>query len=206
MTRYTDQDRVVALAGVFQSVSLVDGLARKGELPEEGLEISIGAILNDSPVDVISVYRDLSSLRMGLTAIVDTFGAQAKKDDMELLGYILACMHLERKLNKDSARLRGIQSGIAQVQDQVRHFSLTHENVIANIASIYVTHVSQLKPRVMVKGERVFLANPRNINRIRSLLLSAIRSAVLWQQCGGGRLDLLVKRRKIAAVASDLLR
>ena len=117
----------------------------------------------------------------------------------------MSCMHLERKLNRKRQLIKGIRSGLDRAKAQVEQFSLVHENVIANLADIYVTHISTLKPRMMVKGEHTYLSNRRNINRIRALLLSAIRAAVLWQQCGGSRMDLFVRRKAIAAVAADLL-
>lgn len=205
MSRYTEQDKVIALAGLFQAVTLVNGLAKRGELPEEGLAVAIRSVLDESPPDVVSIYDDISCLKTGLTSLVACMGSARSVEDAELLGYALSCMHLERKLSRKRQLIQGIRAGLDRASEQVDQFSLVHENVIANLANIYVTHVSTLKPRIMVKGEQAYLSNRRNINRIRALLLAAIRAAVLWQQCGGGRMDLFVRRKAIAATAAELL-
>ena len=57
----------------------------------------------------------------------------------------------------------------------------------------------------MVRGEPLHLQNPENVNRIRALLLAAIRSAMLWRQCGGRRLHILLGRKKLWRMADALL-
>ena len=41
--------------------------------------------------------------------------------------------------------------------------------------------------------------------QIRSLLLAAVRAAVLWRQMGGSQLRLLMRRREYAMLARGLL-
>lgn len=205
MSRFSEQDKVIALAGLFQAVTLVNGLAKRGELSEEDLAVSVRSVLDESPPDVISIYDNVSCLKTGLASLSTCMGPTRTAEEAELLGYALSCMHLERKLSRKRQVFQGIRAGLDRAREQVEQFSLVHENVIANLANIYVTHVSTLKPRIMVKGEQAYLSNRRNINRIRALLLAAIRAAVLWQQCGGGRMDLFVRRKTIAATAAELM-
>jgi len=42
-------------------------------------------------------------------------------------------------------------------------------------------------------------------NLIRSLLLAGVRSAILWRQCGGRKLQLLFGRKKVINASKDLL-
>ncbi|MCB1807912.1 MAG: DUF489 family protein, partial [Candidatus Competibacteraceae bacterium] len=49
------------------------------------------------------------------------------------------------------------------------------------------------------------LNRPDNANRIRTLLLAGLRSAVLWRQKGGGRLTLLLRRKALLAQAQAML-
>jgi len=58
----------------------------------------------------------------------------------------------------------------------------------------------------MIRGEQSHLLNENTAARIRTLLLAGIRSAVLWQQLGGGKWKLFLKRKKYVAVAENLLR
>ena len=114
-------------------------------------------------------------------------------------------MVLERRLIKNPQMLETISSGIERASNQVEHFSLLHDNVIASLAHIYSQTISTIKPRIMVQGEHVYISNPNLANRIRAVLLSAIRSAVLWRQCGGTRWQLLLQRRAIVEEATRLL-
>ena len=76
---------------------------------------------------------------------------------------------------------------------------------MAGLADCYRQTVSTLQPRVIVNGDPAILENPDNQNLIRALLLAAIRAAVLWRQCGGGRLTLVLRRRALVEAAAGLL-
>ena len=57
----------------------------------------------------------------------------------------------------------------------------------------------------MVNGEQNFVSNATNANKIRALLLAAIRSAVLWRQCGGTRWQMLFQRKAILAETQKIV-
>lgn len=101
--------------------------------------------------------------------------------------------------------LNKISEGIEKTQGQIEHFGSEHANIYASLGGLYSDTISQLNPRIMVSGEPNVLNNTDNANKIRTLLLSSIRSAVLWQQLGGSRWQLLFKRKKIIAIANDLI-
>ena len=77
--------------------------------------------------------------------------------------------------------------------------------MVACLAETYSETVSTLSPRIMVTGEPNLLNRPEIANRIRALLLAGMRAAVLWHQCGGGRLKLLFQARKTVEQARQLL-
>ena len=49
----------------------------------------------------------------------------------------------------------------------------------------------------MVSGKPQYLQSERTTDWIRTLLLAGIRSATLWSQLGGGRFELMFRRKKI---------
>jgi high frequency lysogenization protein len=57
----------------------------------------------------------------------------------------------------------------------------------------------------MVNGESHYLTRPDMANKIRACLLAGIRSATLWQQCGGTRWKFLFYRKKMLLVLHDLI-
>jgi high frequency lysogenization protein len=87
----------------------------------------------------------------------------------------------------------------------IKHFSETHDNVIAGLAEIYSDTISTFSFRIQVMGEYQHLQQPRIANRIRTLLFAGIRSAVLWRQLGGRRLKIILYRNKITRNAEQLL-
>jgi high frequency lysogenization protein len=83
---------------------------------------------------------------------------------------------------------------------------MLHPNLLAHLADIYSRTLSQLQPRIMVRGESNYLQNPDNQNRIRSLLLAGVRAAWLWRQVGGNRWKILFGRHKLLDEANRYLR
>ena len=119
--------------------------------------------------------------------------------------YAASLLHLERKLVRSQALLGVLRDGIDDASRQVEHFPATHDNVVAKLADIYANTVSTLQPRIMVQGEPKYLSQSGNADRIRALLLSGIRAAVLWRQLGGNRLRLLFSRSRIVRCAHAML-
>ena len=73
------------------------------------------------------------------------------------------------------------------------------------VAQLYTETISQLTPRIVVNGRPQYLKMERVVNWVRSLLLAGLRSAVLWDQLGGGRMELMFGRRKMLDQAQQLL-
>ena len=60
--------------------------------------------------------------------------------------------------------------------------------------------------RIVVTGSAEHLENSRNADIVRSLLLAGVRAAFLWQQLGGSRWRLALRRRKMLQQAQSLSR
>jgi len=198
-------DTTLALAGIIQATKLVQEIAYHGAADQAVFEICIRSLFETSPKDTASIYGGANGVRKGLVLLAEQLGDKQHKRDMELTKYVISVMHLERKLVGKPDMLKVLAQGIERAREQSRYFSVTHENVIANLADLYVNTISTLSPRIIVNGEHSYLSDPDNANRVRALLLAAIRSAVLWRQCGGNRLQLLLSRGKIIQTAERIL-
>lgn len=198
-------DKTIALAGIFQAVTLVSRVAHRGSAEQGAFEACIKSLLVTAPNSSEDVYGSITQLRTGLEAIRQQLTSSGNKKEIELLRYAIALLHLERKLSKRADLMEKISSGIDKAQRQTEHFHPTHENVIAGLADTYLNTVSTLSPRIMVSGADTYLQNADNANKIRALLLAGIRAAVLWRQSGGSRLILLFRRRALLDEAERLL-
>jgi high frequency lysogenization protein len=199
------RDLAIALAGIFQAVRLVQQTANGEHLDSPALNASLAGIFNTNPESVDTVYGNLAGIRQGLEIARDQVAGPNNLRDTELTRYAITVMHLERKLNRNRTLLDSISAGIEKANEQARFFDITHSSVIASLADCYKQTISTLQPRIVVNGDQAILGNPENQNQIRALLLAAIRAAVLWRQCGGGRLTLILQRKALVNAAESLL-
>ncbi len=201
-----DQNRTIALAGLFQAVRLVQQTATGEARDELATNACINSIFNTDPDAVTDIFGDTAALRTGLEVLAKQLGNDNKQRDMTLTRYVITLLHLERKLSRKSAMLDEIGDGIARVREQADFFDLRHPTIIAGLADIYKRTISTLQPRIMVSGDQSVLANQDSKNMVRTLLLAAIRAAVLWRQCGGSRVKLIFQRKALLACCESLLR
>lgn len=201
---YTDRDRTLALAGIYQAVALVQQIARKGTADATAMACSIHSLFLTAPESTEAVYGAIPRLALGLRTLCHQLNGEDRRDK-ELTGYLLSLIQLERKLARRTDRLEQISQGIQRTSRRLQHFPELHGNILAALADIYAQNISSLQPRIMVSGEPVYLQNPDNVHRIRALLLAGIRSAMLWRQTGGRRRELLLNRTKYTQMASKIL-
>ncbi|MCJ1884078.1 high frequency lysogenization protein HflD [Pseudomonas sp. LA21] len=200
-------DQIIALSGVFESAALVDRLARTGQIPEAPLRCMLGSLLVRDPKTTLDVYGgDTANLREGFRALVSALERDPNSLQREPLRYALSLIGLERQLNKRDDMLDIMGSRLDQIQQQVQHFGLVHENVIASCAGLYQDTLSTFRQRIQVHGDMRHLQINANAARIRALLLAGIRSARLWRQLGGNRWQMLFARKKMLNELRPLLR
>ncbi|MBE0493965.1 MAG: high frequency lysogenization protein HflD [Thiomicrospira sp.] len=209
MSNYTDQDRAIALIGIYQAAKLVFDLATTGKIDEKSYQTSINSLFMDNPSSTLDVYgNEAINLQVGVKTLLSQMGASDAEEirNLEVTRYALNLILLERSLAKDGDALAKVAKTLDTATNQRAHFDDWHENVIASIARAYTENVSQLSPRIMVKGQHGHLQKPQNANKIRALLLAGIRSAMLWRQVGGTRWGLLWNRKKYLQNAQALYR
>lgn len=198
-------DKTIALAGIFQSASLVTQIASKGIVDSHDLETAVRSTLNMNPSSTAAVYNGVDNLRTGFHTLCSHLGEGALQRDANTARYVISLLHLSRKLLKNDAMLATISQRLERVQEQVDMFGVTHDNTLANLASIYSDTISTLSPKVIVTGEDSYLTSPGNADKIRAILLSGIRSGILWLQVGGSRWQIVLKRRFFVQEATRIL-
>jgi len=198
-------EQALALAAVFQACHLVDMLANTGEAPIDDIKLSMAALLNQNPSSLEDIYGPVSNLQSGVDAIRTLLGERKKSQTFSVhtLGYALSVLSIERQLNSRPEMLEAIASGIDSANRQAQHFSMIHDNVFANLASLYQQSISKLRQRIQVKGNAIYLQQSNVAERIRCLLFSAVRSAVLWRQLGGRKHHLVFYRKALIAALKD---
>jgi high frequency lysogenization protein len=200
----TDRDRTLALAGVFQAAGLVNQIATNGMADAQWLKTTLGTLFVRDPGDTAEVFGDVNGVGYGLRRLGEQLGGQ--RANMQITQYALGALILERKLSKDPSRMSALADGLEGAGRQKEAFGLTHDNTVAALAEVYSEVISPLRPQILVRGSEGHLERTDSANRVRALLLAAIRCAVLWRQVGGSRWRLIFGRRKLINTAGDLLR
>ena len=197
----------LALAGICQSAHLVQQLAHQGQCPQDILKVSLNSLMDLNPSSTLAVFGDdENNLRFGLEtllAILNTSNRQGA--GAELTRYTLSLMVLERKLNAKKAALNTLADRISQLDRQLAYYGLESDTLISAMAGIYVDVISPLGPRIQVTGNPAILQNTQVQSKVRATLLAGIRAAVLWQQVGGGRLQLMFSRGRLVNEAKAIL-
>lgn len=200
------QEQLVALAAVFQAAALVDKLAKTGQASTPGISCLLGALLERNPDSTLQVYGgDDLNLRDGYRALANALERNPANLQRDPLKYALALLALERQLAKRDDMLEIIGKRLDTIEQQVGHFSITHENVIAACGALYQDTISTFRLRIQVQGDMRFLQQAGNAAKIRAILLTGIRSARLWRQLGGRRWQLVLSRNKLLKELQPLL-
>ncbi|WP_333983755.1 high frequency lysogenization protein HflD [Ectopseudomonas khazarica] len=201
------QEQLVALGAVFEAAVLADKIARTGQVSEASMSCMLGSLLVRDPKSTLDVYGgDDLNLRDGYRALISSLERNPTALQREPLRYSLALIGLERQLDKRDDMLQIMGSRLDQIQQQVEHFGLVHDNVIAACGGLYQDTISTFRQRIQVHGDMRFLQQPNNAAKIRSLLLAGIRSARLWRQLGGHRWQLVFSRGKLLKELYELMR
>ncbi|QUN07601.1 high frequency lysogenization protein HflD [Shewanella yunxiaonensis] len=194
----------MALAATLQAVAQVQYIARHGETDDEQLAAALNTILVTDPDSIDDIYPDKKVLANGYRWVINQLGDNHQKD-VEITRYLVGLLALERKLSRNNAALAMMSERIQQIHRQLQHFTITDEQVIANFADIYSDIISNLGPKIQISGNPHILQQKSVQNKIRALLLAAMRSAVLWRQLGGKRRQLVFSRKAIVDTANNSL-
>lgn len=200
--QHSIQTQTLALAGMCQALKLLQQVTRTNDVALADLQLCLASIANLSPAEPLDIYgNNVANLRAGYQCLVDQLGDNQRKD-VELTRYVVSVIALERKLTKNHDNLG---KRLSRLEQQLQHFAITDENIIANLADIYVECISSLGTRIQVAGQPELLKQQLVQHKVRALLLAAIRAVVLWRQAGGSRLHFIFKRKALLNEAKSVL-
>ncbi|MDN4503398.1 high frequency lysogenization protein HflD [Alteromonadaceae bacterium BrNp21-10] len=204
MTRPID-NKYFALAGVCQAAQLVQQIARNSQVDSSAMEASLNSLLMVDADSTEEVFGGIKNLTIGFRVLATQLGNKSANKDAELTRYIAGILQLERKLTSKSSKMNELGERITQLQRQQSLFDINDAQMLSNIASVYTDIISKLGPRIQVAGNPALLKQPAVQDKVRALLLSGIRAAVLWRQLGGKRRQILLNRQKILSGAEMAL-
>lgn len=210
------EQEIIALAAVAQCAAIVDKLATKGHADPYQLAASINPLMVLEPPSFSAVYPNITDLSYGFRTLQEVFSNTRPNSDSAVLRYALGLLHIRGSLERDKTMLAQIGSTLANIapmhgadvtQRHAEGESTAGDRlVIKQLADLYQDTISTLSYRIQIQGKAEHLKNDDIANTIRAVLLSGIRSAVLWRQLGGRRWRLLVYRKRTCDTATQLRR
>ena len=199
------EDRALALGGLLQASYLVTGIARTGLVGQDSLRGSLETIFVTNPESTFDVYRTGDGVRTGLRLIQEILGDGEVATHGDTIRYALAVLGLEKKTRKMPEMMRSIGAGISGVLEyrNLHELGAADDAVIERLSRLYEQTAGTVEPRIRIMGLQRHLQNTLNTQRIRALLLAALRSAVLWQQLDGRLSQLVLGRRKLVKATEN---
>lgn len=201
---YTDSDRVIALAGVFQAAKITWQIARKGVTDAAAMDASVSSLFQLQPDSVASVFGGVQGVQFGLRCLLTQF-EDSQNRNLEITQYTITLLQLAKKLKSDAGMQETLAMKLGDLKSRMDAFNLDDGTRFAQLGRIYQEDISTLSPRIMVKGEPLYLQNTDNAARVRAALLAGVRAGHLWYQCGGTRWKLILQRKQIVNDAKQLL-
>jgi high frequency lysogenization protein len=196
-------DRVLALAGLLQALAQVRRIADTGQAHADVLTTALDSVFRIDADAAAEVYGGVRALRTGLMLLRDYCNGALPDEQLPRLA--LAVMQLERRFVRDDDMVERVLDGIRAQDDAAQRLGSTHPDVLNALGSLYADTLSHLRPRVLVQGNPHYLGQAAVVAEVRAVLLSAVRSAVLWRQMGGSLWDFLLRKRAMGDAAQELL-
>ena len=197
--------QVIALAGLIQSAYLVDQIACTGKYPAESFNPLLQSLFQFEAEQAEQIYGSVRGVELGLNLLIEMFDGPGPEGHKSTVRYALGMLYLQKKLMANSDMLNILSNRLKHTQFKIDHFSNEINELSSSVAGVYQDTISTFKYRIQVNGNLQQLQDTANADKIRALLLSGIRAAVLWRQSGGRRWHLFFYRKRIAQQARKLL-
>jgi high frequency lysogenization protein len=195
--------RVLALAGMVQSLKLVRQIAETGHADTGSQRIVLDSVFRIDADSVDAVYGGSGQLRHGLLTMRDHLVDRSGDELLPKLG--MSILQIERRFVGDEGMTEQVIDGLRKLDATAQRQGSIHPDVIGRLGQLYADTISHLRPKVIVQGNPHYLQQPEVVAEIRALLLAALRSAVLWRQVGGSYWDFVFRRRAMMQVVEEEL-
>jgi high frequency lysogenization protein len=184
----------LALAGVVQAALLVHRTANGEPVDVDAQQALLASISTHRAGSFADVFPEPQAYRLGARVAVEALSGRAAAP--EVLRYSLQLIDLAKMLKG----IPQVVEKLGRLLDGVDRDALQ----VAQLASIYQQTISTLGKRIQVTGNPQILQRDESADRIRALLLAGVRMAWLWQQLGGRRWHLILRRRPLLVALQPL--
>ncbi len=190
-------NQTIALAGLYQALTLIQQVAWQGNSTHSCLPASLESILKIDMDDFMDAYGVTDNLQLGLHSLQETLEKRRDPQVIKRTRHAVSLMYLESKLQTSP-------QAVASLRDDIQRITALHASrdtpiteLAQDLGRLYQTHISPLGPRIIIEGNPGYLRMEQYAGMIRALLLAGIRAIVLWRQAHGKRWALLFGQASI---------
>lgn len=199
----SSQRQTLALAGVAQSVCCLQSLAENGHCASLEYERAVLALLARNPETDADVFGKQGELNSGLELLKSFCEGEEKSQKVK---YLVQILYLQKRLMKRHSVLRDIAEGLEKSNKQLEFYSADSDSLALSLGELYQNTLSTLGFRIQVIGNPDYLGQDRIAAKVRTLLFSGVRYALLWRQLGGRSRQLLLSKSTIARHCESLIK
>ena len=196
------KNETISLGAIYQACNEIKKIAWQGEININTIEPLINSVYQITSENIDDIYINIKRLNIGLDFLRRQLVGDAFSRDAEVTRYFEAIGILIKNMNKKQDVFNKLRKQITEQNMEVQEDNLDDHALF--LSNLYLNTVSKVEPRIIVNGDNKYLIDKKNAAMIRSLLLCAIRSYVLWQQSGGSKFRIFIFKKKIAQLAVTL--
>ena len=196
------KNETISLGAIYQACNEIKKIAWQGEINNNIIEPLINSVYQTTSEEIEDVFISIKRLNSGLDFLRRQLVGDAFSRDGEVSRYFEAIGILVKNMNKKDAVLNKLRTELTKQSLPINEDNLDQHALF--LSELYLSTISTVEPRIIVNGDNKYLTNKKNAAMIRSLLLCAIRSFILWQQSGGSKFRIFIFKKKIAELAVKL--
>ena len=196
------KNETISLGAIYQACNEIKKIAWQGEINNNIIEPLINSVYQTTSEEIEDVFISIKRLNSGLDFLRRQLVGDAFSRDGEVSRYFEAIGILVKNMNKKDDVLNKLRTELTRQSMPINEDNLDQHALF--LSELYLSTVSTVEPRIIVNGDNKYLTDKKNAAMIRSLLLCAIRSYILWQQSGGSKFRIFIFKKKIAELAVKL--
>ena len=196
------KNETISLGAIYQACNEIKKIAWQGEVNNNIIEPLINSVYQTTSEEIEDVFISIKRLNSGLDFLRRQLVGDAFSRDGEVSRYFEAIGILVKNMNKKDDVLNKLRTELTKQSMPINEDNLDQHALF--LSELYLSTISTVEPRIIVNGDNKYLTDKKNAAMIRSLLLCAIRSYILWQQSGGSKFRIFIFKKKIAELAVKL--
>ena len=196
------KNETISLGAIYQACNEIKKIAWQGEINNNVIEPLINSVYQTTSEEIEDIFISIKRLNSGLDFLRRQLVGDAFSRDGEVSRYFEAIGILVKNMNKRDEILNKLRAELTKQSMPINEDNLDQHALF--LSELYLSTISTVEPRIIVNGDNKYLTDKKNAAMIRSLLLCAIRSYILWQQSGGSKFRIFIFKKKIAELAVKL--